>query len=105
MPPAHATGSSGASGSPSHQERIQHIEDAVLLEQVQHRLRRIDGECLSLAQCQQPGQRIDIAADQDDSGDRRIARSLRVATVAASAGSAGGGRATRRPRSSRIRCR
>ena len=56
-----------ASASRRTTARIEHVEDAVLLEQVQQRAWRINGERLAFAQHQQSGHRIDVAADQDDS--------------------------------------
>src|SRR5271165_3255346 len=45
----------------AHDGRIEHIEDAILLEEGQQRTRRVNGKRLPFAKWQQPGQSIDIA--------------------------------------------
>ena len=62
MPPAR----SGASASRRTSERIEHIEDAVLLEQVQHGRGAYTVNACRSRSTSRPGQRIDVAADQHD---------------------------------------
>ncbi len=51
---------------------IEHVEDAVRAEHVEHARRRIERELLALAQSQETGDRIDIAVGQDRPQDRAV---------------------------------
>ena len=53
---------------------VQHVEDAVGLQDRQHLGVRVDRERRALAHRQQPGDRVDLAIGQDDAGDRAVAQ-------------------------------
>jgi hypothetical protein len=56
-----------------HERRVQYVEHRILAQYPQQRPRSEDAERLPFSQHQQPGQCIDVAADQHHARDRRLA--------------------------------